>query len=334
MQVGAGDAAGGADGAENVAGFDHLTGLHRDAVHVAVHGDEPLAVVEVDGVAVVVEIAGGDDAAGGGGADRGAGGGGEVDAAVRVARLAVEEAAQAEGAAVAAFHGQGEAGGDGRGRLEGAVGLAAELEITGDAFLIFRAGIDHARRHLEVLLFVFLGAYLEGEFAIGTGGGLYPQGVATGPGAEGDAHDGLPLPSILQHHDPPALVIRLRRALVIAQRHDGDAAGNGGVLREGECDIGAKQEEQTRQQDEVQHNVGARFHRAMGQGEPQKPYRPINRAPTTFIMSWLATKGVHSSTPSTRHSRRPWPRRACTCCPVAVCVAARSTLPSAAVTMA
>src|SRR5690625_5468664 len=56
VQMRTGDAAGSADGAEHVAGFDLLAGLHRDFVHVAVHGNEAAAVVEENGVAVEIKI--------------------------------------------------------------------------------------------------------------------------------------------------------------------------------------------------------------------------------------------------------------------------------------
>src|SRR3569833_1500243 len=62
VQVWAGGAAGLADRADHVAARDVLARLHVDALHVAVHGHQALAVVDEHGVAVEEVIAGRDHA--------------------------------------------------------------------------------------------------------------------------------------------------------------------------------------------------------------------------------------------------------------------------------
>ena len=58
MQVRAGDATGRTDLAENLAGVELVSRRHADRRQVAVHRDEPLAMVEDDRVAVEEVIAG------------------------------------------------------------------------------------------------------------------------------------------------------------------------------------------------------------------------------------------------------------------------------------
>src|ERR1700674_4164565 len=99
MEVRAGDAAGGADLAEEGTGVDEVASLHGDGFKVAIKGVEAEAVVENHRVAGKVERLGEDDAAALRGVDGRAGESGEVDAAVRRAGLAVEDAALAKVAA-------------------------------------------------------------------------------------------------------------------------------------------------------------------------------------------------------------------------------------------
>jgi len=83
VEVRAGDAAGGADFAEEGAGVDKIAGLHGDGLEVGVEGVETEAVVEDHGVAGEVERLGEDDAAALRGVNGSAGGSGEVNSAVR-----------------------------------------------------------------------------------------------------------------------------------------------------------------------------------------------------------------------------------------------------------
>jgi hypothetical protein len=99
VEVRAGDAAGGADLAENGSGIDEVAGLDGEGLEVAVERVEPEAVVEDNSVAGKIERLGEDDAAALRGVDGSAGESGEVDAAVRRAGLAVKDAALAEVAA-------------------------------------------------------------------------------------------------------------------------------------------------------------------------------------------------------------------------------------------
>src|SRR5579875_3910912 len=96
VQVRAGDAAGLADLADDLSGPDALARLHVDRAQVAIHRDEPFAVVDEDRIAAEEEVAGVDHAATGRRADGGADRSGDVHAAVRRARLAVEGTARAE----------------------------------------------------------------------------------------------------------------------------------------------------------------------------------------------------------------------------------------------
>src|SRR5882762_4885048 len=99
MKVGAGDAAGGADFAEERAGVDEVAGLNGGRLEMAIEGVEAEAVIEDDGVAGKIEWLGEDYAAALRGVYRSAGRSREVDAAVGRPGLAVEDAALAEIAA-------------------------------------------------------------------------------------------------------------------------------------------------------------------------------------------------------------------------------------------
>ena len=63
VKVGAGDAAGGADFAEERAGVDEVAGLDGDGLEVAIEGVEAEAVIEDDSVAGEIEWLGEDYAA-------------------------------------------------------------------------------------------------------------------------------------------------------------------------------------------------------------------------------------------------------------------------------
>src|SRR6266446_5067166 len=99
VEVRAGDAARGADFAEESAGVDKVAGLDRNGFEVGVEGVEAEAVVEDHGIAGEIERLGEHDAAALRGIDGSAGGGGKIDSAVGRAGFAVEDAALAEVAA-------------------------------------------------------------------------------------------------------------------------------------------------------------------------------------------------------------------------------------------
>src|SRR5438105_15817323 len=82
----------------DLASLDGLARLHSDRAQVAVHGDQPFAVIDKDAVAVEEVVAGIDDLPFGGRLDGCARWGGDIHARVRVARLVVEYAAHARGA--------------------------------------------------------------------------------------------------------------------------------------------------------------------------------------------------------------------------------------------
>src|SRR5512138_1547737 len=95
MQMRTGHASGRTYRAERIACLDAIAGFHIDTIEMAVHGHEPCAVVDEDGVAVEEELADLDDVAGSGRADRRAFAGGDVHTGMRSARLSVEETARA-----------------------------------------------------------------------------------------------------------------------------------------------------------------------------------------------------------------------------------------------
>src|SRR3569832_1452666 len=162
VQVWAGGAAGLADRADHVAARDVLARLHVDALHVAVHGHQALAVVDEHGVAVEEVIAGRDHASRRGCAHEAPGRGGDVEAAVRGARQAVDDAAQAERAAQGPVRGELELQrhlGRFAKRGEGGVHF---LLVAADAFHIFGRGFDLAFvLDGEALRLVSLVAYRE-----------------------------------------------------------------------------------------------------------------------------------------------------------------------------
>src|ERR1019366_4519533 len=105
MQMGSRGTACLADGADARPRGDALSWLHVNGAQVAVHADESASMIDEDRVAVEKILAGIDD----GTADRHVngrtGGCGDVHARMRIARLAVEYAARAKGAAARAGNG-------------------------------------------------------------------------------------------------------------------------------------------------------------------------------------------------------------------------------------
>ena len=58
VQVCAGNASGLADGADNISPVNCLSGLHRNRVHMAVHGNQPLTVIDKDSITIKKIITG------------------------------------------------------------------------------------------------------------------------------------------------------------------------------------------------------------------------------------------------------------------------------------
>src|SRR5260370_40525208 len=85
MEMGSRRVAGAALVADQLAAHHDLAVAHREARHVAVHGDVAVAVVDDDVVAVSVRAVVDEGDPGGAGADRRAPGVGDVDAGVEVA---------------------------------------------------------------------------------------------------------------------------------------------------------------------------------------------------------------------------------------------------------
>src|SRR3546814_1859158 len=82
--------------AEHLASHKLVADLHANFGEMAEHADQPLAVVDENGLAVEEVVTGEYDLAGRRCLDRRAALGGEIQARVRVTLLAVEETAQAE----------------------------------------------------------------------------------------------------------------------------------------------------------------------------------------------------------------------------------------------
>src|SRR3569623_846409 len=124
-----GGAAGLADRADERAALELLAGFHVDAAQMAVHRHQTLAVIDEHGVAIEEVIARRDHAARCRRAHRTARGRGNVEASVRIARQAVEDAPQPEWAAERAIGRQIELQGQVAlimKRSEGGIHLAAD----------------------------------------------------------------------------------------------------------------------------------------------------------------------------------------------------------------
>src|SRR5690606_12141572 len=103
----AGRPAGRADRADHLALADALPHLHGDGLQVGIYGGNAHAVIEDDRATGVIEVRLGQcDFTIGAGDHRAAGRGGNVDAEMRLARLAVQDALAAVHAADAPFSGQ------------------------------------------------------------------------------------------------------------------------------------------------------------------------------------------------------------------------------------
>jgi len=109
MHMGSGGAAGLAHQADYVAARQLLPFFYHDFLHVAVHGDQPLAVVDEHGIAVEEIIADGGHPSRRRGMDGCPGVGGDIQATVGIARFTIEDAAQSERAAYRTLRRQVEA---------------------------------------------------------------------------------------------------------------------------------------------------------------------------------------------------------------------------------
>ncbi len=185
-------------------------------------------MVDEHGVAVEVEIPRFDHLARGRGAHRRAFGGGDVHAAVGPARLAVEDAAQAEGAAHGPVH-RGDEGG-----VHGGVAPVAEGGADAFAFDTDAAQGGLVRVHHafvldgEALGGVGLGADLEGDTAPDAPF-AHADVVSAGFDVQADAHHCLPAPVPPAYPQAPVSQMgRGSRSVGGAQVEDGDATGHGG----------------------------------------------------------------------------------------------------------
>ena len=158
VQVRPGNAPGGADGAEAFTLLDRLAGAHIDARQVHVGGNEALPVVDEHRIAIEEIIPGIGHHASGRRPDRRAGADGDIEPGVRVARLAVEDAAQPETRRQRAAGRQGEIGLR-HVRAEAALERIGDFTFARDARQIVRIGIDLALvLDRQALLGISLGA--------------------------------------------------------------------------------------------------------------------------------------------------------------------------------
>ena len=93
MQMGRGDPAGLADGADNLSDGDVLARLDRYLPQMAIHGEQTLAMVDKDCIAVKEIFPGHHDLTGPGRFDRRSFGRCDIETAVRVAWLFIEKPA-------------------------------------------------------------------------------------------------------------------------------------------------------------------------------------------------------------------------------------------------
>ena len=105
MQVGTGGSAGSANQTNDLALFHCLSLIHERFAEMTVHGDQTLAVIQKNSLAVVIQVIDERHLSGGWCANFGTGGCGDVETAVRIARLAIEESAMTKQAAHPALKG-------------------------------------------------------------------------------------------------------------------------------------------------------------------------------------------------------------------------------------
>ncbi|MNX57771.1 hypothetical protein D3C86_885940 [compost metagenome] len=228
MQVRPGHPSRRAHRGQRVAGLEHIAHLHVPAAQVAVHRQQTAAVVDPDGAAVEEVVAGVDHLAGQRRAHGRAGAGCDVHAAVRIARLAVEHAAQAERAGAAARHGHahlqrgvGAQVGE-RGHHAGQV-----IALLGVASLVLGRQVDRARRHCQALFAVLLRGDGVGDLALGLVAlGAHADAGFARWGGERNADQRGPFDRIAQHQQRHVAGESLGARGGGAERQAGDAAGH------------------------------------------------------------------------------------------------------------
>ena len=162
---------------------------------------------------------------------RRSGGGGNVHAAVRIARLAVEDTAQAEAAGATARHRHAHVQAAGRLRL--GEGGHHGLQVGGLAFvagIVFGRQIHRLGRDLKALLHILFVAHRIAHGAQ-TAVGLHANALLTRCGGQRYAHECGPFDHVAHHQN---LGLRCRDQGACggrAQRQACDAAGNPAVLR-------------------------------------------------------------------------------------------------------
>src|SRR3569832_689671 len=256
VQARAGGAAGLADRADHVAARDVLARLHVDALHMAVHGHQALAVVDEHGVAVEEVIAGRDHASRRGCAHAAPGRGGDVAAAVRGARQAVEDAAPAERAAQGSVRGELELQRHLYRFAKRGEGGVHFLFVAFDALQILRRGFDLAFvLDGEALRLVSLVVYREALRGLSAVAITYRDDMFTEGAVERQTHDGVPRVIVAYHHRALLVEIGARcRAGAVLERDHRDAARHGRGFRQCRGKKAGRKNQQERE-GEVLHDV-------------------------------------------------------------------------------
>jgi hypothetical protein len=152
MKMGAGDASGGADFAEERAGLDQIAGLHGDGLKVAVKSVQAKAVIKDDGVAGEIQRLGEHDTAALRGEHVRACWGREIGATMRRAGLSIEDAPLAKIASgVGAVERQTEASLPQALRTDGGENGAQLLALRFGAGELLGIGLDEIGRDGEAL---------------------------------------------------------------------------------------------------------------------------------------------------------------------------------------
>ncbi len=226
MQVRAGDAPGHAHLADFLTLAHPRTALDRNTAQMIEHADEALAMVEENGFTVEEIFSSLDDGPGQWRHDRRADGRGDIDAAVRLTRLVVEETPQSEDTAHRSAHRQQASQRGQRFLGPGGKRLLDDRLFAGDAREILFRRFHHALvLEREALYGIFLGLYGKRKFtrlALTVAG---RDRLRARRERKWQSNHGLPPAVARYHHD--ALIGKMRyrcRLGVRHQRHDRDAA--------------------------------------------------------------------------------------------------------------
>src|SRR5688572_27686179 len=199
MQVWAGDPPGGADIAQYLADLELLSDLDTHLREVAVHGHQALAVIDDHVVAVEEVTAHVHHATRERRLDRGTRWRSDVHATVRLARFAIEHAAQTERAGAPARHRLTQSKCGRSIRRESLERGAHLFGFAGHAGFVLGREIHLARGHLELLHRVLLGRHLESDLPLVRARLLHAYAIFARFGVERNADDRHPARRLACH---------------------------------------------------------------------------------------------------------------------------------------